>query len=229
MKALVIFAFVGVTFTGVGLWRTFNVKITVDPIRVMNPTYFSNPAEIGAVVFRRYWAEINRLPVVVLASSPHLKNYDGVWRGFLAAAETSGVKFTKIYNQKGLRPLTESAIEIENIDLENLKRLQGEGEKILVHTVTSEQWLSSLALTSPASSISKEALLVVQNLLPVSEENKVLLRATCDEKNPSPQMSCQALTALSRGKRKKVTLGRWSALIEKMPMGELLLIQESHL
>ena len=239
MRALGIFLVVSFIFAVGGIMMFMNGKVEVEPTRVLNPTNFESPEQIGAITFRRFWQEIRDGKLIVIASSPFLKDYDRVWSGFISVAKSQGVSFTKYFSQDGLRTI---ATEAEPLDWEKVQlALVGEG-RVLVHLVSTDKMLQEVNERTLAG------LILFQDLLPVTENEKAVLENRCatDEKNvvvasPAPEntstpnvpvksnppIACIAKESLSHGKRKRFDPKQLTSVIEKH--GErfhLLLIHE---
>lgn len=218
MKMIWIIAAVSIAFTVGALFILFNGKVEVQPVRILNPTNFASPAEIGAITFRRFWQELHTEKLVVLGSSTLIKDSDLVWKGFLAVARKYDVKFTHTFAQEGLREILPAAqpLNWEKVQI----ALAGEG-LVLVHVVaTDKMWKETIERT-------RGGLFIFQSLLPLTPAERESLMAACDEKSQDFQISCKALQTLNGGKKKKFDPDKLTAVIEKQgPTAHLLFIHE---
>jgi hypothetical protein len=71
---------------GIGLFLVLKFGYEPAPVRIMKPSYFSNPSEIGAVVYRRFYSPIEEQKLVVLGIPPQPAWHRDIVRGFLDAA-----------------------------------------------------------------------------------------------------------------------------------------------
>jgi hypothetical protein len=217
MRALGIFLVTSFIFAVGGIMMFMNGKVEVEPTRILNPTNFEKPEQIGAIVFRRFWQEIRDGKLVILGSSPFLKNYDSVWGGFLSVAKNEGVKFSQVFSQAGLRPITQTdqPLDWEKVQL----ALVGEG-RVLVQVASTDQMLEE------SNGRTLAGLILFQDLLPVTDSEKQILANRCTTEKIKTT-ACIAKESLSHGKRKRYDPKQLTSVIEKH--GErfhLLLIHE---
>ncbi len=107
MKVMWGIVFASLIFAVGALFLVFKGNVELEPLRVLNPTNFSSTREIGAVTFRRFWQEMNAEKLVVVASSPLIREYDSVWRGFLSVAKANQIEFDTVFQQEGLRDISD--------------------------------------------------------------------------------------------------------------------------
>jgi hypothetical protein len=215
MKTVWAIVTTSVVFSVAGLYMIFTGKVEVDPVRVMNPTNFTRPEEIGAVVFRRFWAEVQTDKLVILASSPRISSGGAIWQAFLAVGREYGVGFQSYFSQPSapdLRVLKEGSSQehlvSQSLDWEKVQMaLAGEG-RVLVHLISSdENWRAVKERT-------RTGLVVFQNILPVSEGAAETVRAGCGG-SVELKLDCLAVKALTHGKKKKFNPSQLTATIEK--------------
>ena len=201
---LFLIGLVSVVFTGAAFWVFTNANVELEPTRVLNPTNFDKPEQLGAVLYRRFWSEVRKAPMVVLGSSPLVRHYDSVWKGFVITG--SNDKFDRFYQGSHLRSI--HPFPNKEIDFVTINEQLGRGEKILIHTVATELELRSFRESFP------EALVLFQSLYPATDKNKNLLTPMCDKKDNSRSMACLALASLFGGKRKKFDVEKYGAVVE---------------
>jgi hypothetical protein len=225
MKILWMWAFIALFFTVGALRFVFNGQLPnkVEPQRIMNVSDFQTPEQLGAVIYRRFWPEMQRESIVVLLSSPFLRDYDKVWRGLLTVAQQTQHPFTRIYEIEGLRNLTsKSSTYVLSEALNDLKN----GERVLLHAVATDQMYHELKKNL------KTGLYILQQPLPIDENERIAAQQLCDQSNllvreseravNQPQtlrqlepFSCLALNAMKRGRKKKFMPNAYVSAIEK--------------
>jgi hypothetical protein len=123
----------------------FVLKFGYKPVppMVMTPSFFDRPAEIGAVVFRRFYAEIRERHVVVFGSPAQPAFHRDVLAGFLAAAAQDGAPFgalvveeqmPDVVTPEGLRVVrvpsnTETQAEL----IDAIREAEGKNQRVLVY------------------------------------------------------------------------------------------------
>jgi hypothetical protein len=113
------------------------------PPMVMTPSFFDQPTEIGALVFRRFYAEIGERKIVVFGTPSEPAYHREIVEGFLAAAKHDGSPFDvmiveeqmpDIQKPEGLiekRVPTNSPTQAELVDA--LREVQSKGERAFVY------------------------------------------------------------------------------------------------
>lgn len=239
MKVIWLWVIIAVFFT-IGALRfvfTGHLPAQVEPQRILNASTFEQPEQIGAVVFRRYWQELNSENLIILASSPVLRDYDRVWRGFIAVANEMNLHFDKVYELEGLRKIDKAST---SLDWQELNRDLVKGSKVLVHTVATDQQISEIRKMHP------QALFIVQNIYPLSSERQSFVNANCVELqvadassnesagasagveaqvneraiesakgNARENFYCLAQNVVGRGKKKKYDVNKYVVVVEK--------------
>lgn len=211
-----------IVFAVGALFLVFRGDVELNPLRVLNPTNFSSSPEIGAVTFRRFWQEMNAEKLVILGSSPFLKEYDLVWRGFLSVAKENKIEFTHVFQQEGLRAIafesSEGSFKVQALSWEQVQLALIGQNRVLVHVVATDQMWKEAAERTTGGFI------IFQSLLPISDFAKNILNSSCRVgENIGFQISCQALKSLNQGKKKKIDLLKTAAVIEKHGLREHIL------
>jgi hypothetical protein len=178
--------------------------VEVDPARVLNPTNFDKPEQLGAVIFRRFWQEIRDEKILIVGSSPFLRDYDRVWRVFLQVAAKENITFGRVFAQADLRDL---GVKAEPLDWEAVQVALAGPDRILVHLVSTDEMLNE------AQTRTMRGLILFQDLLPVKAEAIQLLQSRCGENDKA--IACVALKALSHGKKRKFSVDKLTAVVEK--------------
>lgn len=89
------------------------------PTIILKPSAFDHPEQLGVVLFRRFWSEVNNAPVIVLGQHKDLESSKRIWQGFLAAAQEYNLQNKKIividindFNWQELQKLPDKALII---------------------------------------------------------------------------------------------------------------------
>lgn len=111
----------GLIVVTVGIALTLKYGYRPAPKRIMKPSYFDKPEQIGAVALKRFYAQLaNEYPVIL--GLPTSRNWSkDVALGFAMAAKENQREFAKIFVEKkmdqalrdALATLTPNLIEIE--------------------------------------------------------------------------------------------------------------------
>lgn len=208
-----------ILFTGAAMVMLIKGRVEVEPVRILNPTTFDRPEEVGAILFRRFWNEINSERLTVFASTPSVKGYDRIWKGFLLVAEANHIQFDRFFSESQLKPI--STLPSEPVDWEQIQLALIGGRRVLVQLSTTD------ANWSAVKERTQGGFFVFLNLLPVDEREKEILRHECGADEKAPRMSCQALVALRTGKKREIDPNKLTAVVEKyQERGHLLLLHE---
>jgi hypothetical protein len=93
MKPLIVFATIALMFAAGALYMVKD-GVEAQPTRIMDPTNFSKPADLGVALARRFYNELQMKRVFILGESEHVKAQEEIWKAFVAEAENQGVGFT---------------------------------------------------------------------------------------------------------------------------------------
>jgi hypothetical protein len=150
MKKLYFFLIFAMLTAGVFLLLK---TVKPQPVGILKPSFFSNPTEIGAVVFRRFYSPLETQPVVVFGIPPQPVWHQDIILGFLRAAKAEGHPYDVVVAEpqmppldySGLTTLNGSAIEVILMSFnqevasefgDKLAALRSEGKKVLVYTAS---------------------------------------------------------------------------------------------
>ena len=210
---------IAILFTFLGLMVFFKDPGTLKPTIIIRPSTFDSPEQLGVVMFKRFWSEVNTAPIVILASSPFWPEPHRVWAGFLAAAHERGIRFSQFIQIAGLASLDDfttargtKKITTTSVPsmLEKLKEYTtGSVDKTLLHVSADDAtWIGLQNLPG-------KNLFLFQTILPTTPARAELLNQTCNQTKLEFQLSCQALRALSPRKLKKVDPNKNTVYVEK--------------
>src|SRR5258708_31842499 len=80
-------------FFGVIMSLIVSYGIKGRPINILKPSYFSTPEEIGAVIFRRFYAEIGAEKVLVFGVPAKTSFHQSILAGLIRVAAHEGKAF----------------------------------------------------------------------------------------------------------------------------------------
>jgi len=160
MKIFLILFTCSFVFTGAAMFRLLHKGAPIEPTRALDPTVFSAPEQIGAAMFRRFYPELNESQVVILASSPALKDYDRIWQGLLALAREKKWPSREIFSQDGLRPIGDATAAKTFADSRSFLRRLKNGQRSIVQISASPADLKDLRHEFP------QAMILVQDRYP---------------------------------------------------------------
>lgn len=210
-----------VAVSALHIYLLFTKKYVPPPDKVLRPTEFALPAEIGAALARRYWQELHSEKVVVLGLSPFVASGREIWASFLRTARASGVTFDHYLAVKGLPPLAND-VAFAPLTWERLAEAVKKGERVLVFHVATD------AAAEEISAHLKEGLVLLQATLALSPAGEEAIRPACDENRPTKaQLSCLARAVSRRYYRKKLPEEKLVAALEKEgPLKQILYVHE---
>ncbi len=78
------------------LFLTIRFGMGPKPVRLMGPTEFEKSEQIGAVLYRRLFADLKKAPLVVFGVDPVQVNHREIPNGFLKTAQAEGLTFDHI-------------------------------------------------------------------------------------------------------------------------------------
>lgn len=93
-------------FTAAGMVSLMRGGARHENERILDPTVFEKPEQIGAALFRRNYPLYREARVIILASSALIRDYDRVWQGFINMATERGLAPASITSESGLRELS---------------------------------------------------------------------------------------------------------------------------
>lgn len=111
----------GLIVVTVGIALTIKYGYRPAPVRIMKPSFFEKPDQIGAVALKRFYAQLASEYPVILGLPTNRDWSLGVAVGFISAAKQNQREFSKIYVEKkmdkslrdALATLTPAVIEID--------------------------------------------------------------------------------------------------------------------
>jgi hypothetical protein len=196
----------GVAFTLASAFMMFRKPGERRPTPILKASNFQEPEELGAVIFRRFWNEVRQAPVIVLGSSKQIKNYDRVWKGFLAVAKEYRIEFFHVYSAESLASLTEND---EKLDLGKLKTGLSLEKPVIVHVGSSTQTWEQLKDLHP------QALILFLTRLPLDVEEEKIIEKNCVQIQGF-DITCQSAQVLTSRQRKRLNPAQHVAAIEKL-------------
>jgi hypothetical protein len=226
-KYTIVFAILAL-ISVVHIYILFHDGYQPPPDKVMRPTNFLKPEEIGAVLARRYWQEVRTEPVVVLGLSPFVQSGRDIWSGFLRTTFALGIKFDRYFILKSLPPLLHNTTEpkFELFSWEVAEAALKNGQRIVVYHLATDAEVKEFV-----ERLGK-GLVLLQARLAVNQSGEAFINPACTESDhakwrASAQLSCNALEISRRYYRKKLSPDKLIATLEKQgPLKQILYVHE---
>jgi hypothetical protein len=177
------------------------------PTKIMNPTYFANPAAIGPILAKRFYVDLRDTQVIVFASSSEIVDSSKVWKEFLLSAHAEGIDFVRHFHIESVGPLSETSEKIS--DLADIPKVPG---RIAIHVPSTEAWWSKSVGSYPSSRMG-----FFQTPFQLQPGRQDAISETCDRNLPHLQFGCLAREAATRYYRKKLTENKLAAAMDKLP------------
>lgn len=146
-----------------GLLLALISGVEPKPALKIKPNSFERFEEIGVVTYRRMRQETRESEVIVLGSSPWIRGYERIWRGFLLAGEDDQLSTRAFYEQSDLESIAISKAGFdrpEKIDLSKLSRVDDENafvERMLTETPSALPLEGSMSMGQPGQEKATEA------------------------------------------------------------------------
>ncbi len=226
-------------FISTGVYFTIRYGLRPKPIPVMNPTEFEDPQQIGAVIYKRLRQNIIPERVIVLGSSADLKDYPGVWTGFLKTAIADKIKIDVFYQLDSLQapesvggwesvPFTEQMIQSGDF-LNQVKIRMQAGHLVVIHGLTTEvSHLMANSLSRQLDSMAHHPVLSLSTLaLTLNPDDQAGLQEMCLKPGLDgdgwARMGCAKARVGKAMLRKNMTPGKIWAVIERHGLQEYLI------
>lgn len=100
----------GLVIVTVGVALTLKYGYRPAPTRIMKPSFFDHPQEVGTVVLKRFYASLVDEPVVVFGIPTNRDWAGGVLDGFVTAANANNRSFARAIVEKNLNEKVRSTI-----------------------------------------------------------------------------------------------------------------------
>ncbi len=117
MKDRFLWLYTGVVFlvTIIALLGMMREHSNPEPIPIMKPSYFKSAAEIGATVYRHFYAPIEQEKLVVFGVPPQPEWQREIVRGFLQAAAAQGRPFDVVLEEGEMPDLDLTGIPVAQV------------------------------------------------------------------------------------------------------------------
>ncbi len=176
-----------------GMFFVLHFGYTPVPPIVMEQSYFDQPTEIGAVVFRRFYAPIREAKTMVFGTPLEPAFHRDILRGFLVAANGDGVHFdtliteqqmpdldlTGLPNTKVVRVVTNSQTQAELADAVNEAERSGPHTLIYLPSVFSTHILKGNPLTRLETMLGHGLFTITSASLPLANDQEYLVDPAC--------------------------------------------------
>lgn len=175
-----------------GMFFVLKFGYTPVPPVVMTLSYFDQPAEIGAVVFRRFYEPIREAKTIVFGIPLEPDFHREVLRGFLATAEQTGVHFDTIIAEqqmpdlagvapttKVIRVVSNSDTQAELIDALTIEEATGHRTLIYLPTVFSTHTLKGNPIHRLETAIAHKIVSFSAAGLPLANDQEYVVDPSC--------------------------------------------------
>ena len=202
------------------------------PVAVMKPSFFDEPAELGSVVYRRFFVELQDSPVVVWGADAQSTEHLEVVAGFLAEGEPRKVFVDEELTWSRGPRFPEARVLDFQSQYEELKQeveaaVEGQGQVLLITKYAfSAQKVGMNTLSKDLKKDLERPLFTVTHLpLAVTADQEAELHPKCQvvaDKGPA-ELGCLAL-AKSRSiyrKSAKFPSEKWVAVLDRWPGNDL--------
>jgi hypothetical protein len=130
--------------------------VPIEPTRVLDPTVFSTPEQVGAAMFRRYYPEFSEGHVFIFASFVSFQNYDRVWKGLLALAREKKWNADAVFSQEGLRNISTDATETSFREYEKIIAAAKPADRVVLQLIANGEELQNMRKRFPQAVIIAE-------------------------------------------------------------------------
>lgn len=173
----------------------FVLKFGYSPVApvVMEPSFFDQPSEIGAVVFRRFYAQIRETKTVAVGIPLEPEFHRDILKGFLATAEQSGLHFDTIIAEQQMpdldlhgittapviRVTTNTDTQAELVDALMKSEAAGQHALIYLPSVFSTHTLKGNPLFRLEKALGHPILSFTTAALPLANDQEYLVDPSC--------------------------------------------------
>lgn len=225
-----------------GLAMIFKLGYDPAPALIMKPSKFSQPEEIGAVTYRRFYVPIEQAKRVVIGVPPAPEWHQGVIRGFLKEAATLGYPFDLILAEEQMPALNLDglpSIEVQNVSMktqsladfgDKLAKAHAEGKRVLVYTVSifSSHLLAGNPIDRYEKATGERLFSITTAPLALSAPEEHVVDPPCvgyerDSKGTAP-LGCEILKASRGFYRKKIKADQYVAIMNSPRLDDYLLM-----
>jgi len=230
--ALYVALIVAMMTAGIFLILKFGVK--PQPVGIMKPSFFSKPEEIGAVVYRRFYVDIDTKKLVVFGVPPQPDWNLAVVRGFLREAQALQRPFDVLITESAMPPLDLTGLPspLETISIEmnsptqsdlidQLKAYHAAGKRVLLYTasVFSTHLLQGNPINRLEKMTGESYFAITSAPLSLHPDQEFLVDPPClgseRDTQGTSDLGCAVLMAGRRFYRKHIDQSRFVAIMQK--------------
>lgn len=221
------------------VYFTIRYGLRPKPIPVMNPTKFESLDQIGVVIYKRLHQNIRAERLVVLGSSPNLKDYDHVWAGLLQMALTNKKQKVAVFNHESLSAdwvkkngLTATSFSSADLDsdslIKKLKDMVSKGQLIFVHLPTIESsHLVNHSLSKRLDPVLRQPVLALSTLrFAINQDELDEIQSQCLDTSEDPRglrrLECAANKVARKFVKKRLSTENIWSVVERHGLKEYL-------
>lgn len=229
--ALYVSLIVAMMTAGIFLVLKFGMK--PQPVGVMKPSFFSGPEEIGAVVYRRFYVDIDAKKLVVFGVPPQPDWNLAVVRGFVREAQALQRPFDALIAESamppldltGLPPLETTSVEMNALTqsdlIDKLNAYRAAGKRVLLYTasVFSTRLLQGNPINRLEKATGESYFTITGAPLALHPDQEFLVDPPClgseRDMRGTADLGCAVLMAGRRFYRKHIDQSRFVAIMQK--------------
>ena len=212
------------------------------PVEIMKPSFFDKPEEIGAVVYRRFYAPIEEAKVVVIGIPPEPEFNRAIIRGFLQAANAEKRPFEALISEERMSPIDLVGVppleaqtmmvntETQTEFVDKLKALKDAGKRTLVYvpSVFSTHFLPGNPVLRYEAATKQSLFTITVGPLALRQDQEYIVSPSCigsqvDGMGLAP-LGCEIMRASRQLYRKHVPQDRYVAYMNSMQPNDYLLL-----
>ncbi len=193
-KLLIAILIFGTALLTGGIFYVVKNGYKPESVKILDFSQFRQPQPMGAVLFRRFWSEMQTAKIIVLGEDPHLRSGALIWDGFIEAAAAQGITFDQILS----RP-----------DLAGVAKLAETAKRVLVRADSTD-----VAVAQIAELAWKDALVLHQSQLVPQATDEIAKLHVCDSEKDT-KLECQIQKISRQTRRKKYDTRLFAGVMEQ--------------
>lgn len=240
--------YVAVVFAIIAVGLVLVLKtVKPQPVEILKPSLFERPDEIGAVIFRRFYAPLESEKIVVFGAPTAPEWHLDIVRGFLKVAAAEKRPFDVIVAEPQMPPLNTSELltsqgapievilapmnaEIPAEFIDRVQALADQGKRVLVYTagVFSSHLLKANPLNRLEKMTGKKFFSITSAPLAVRPDQEFLVDPPCvgmeRDANGTADLGCAILQASRATYRKNLPDDKFVSMLNQQGVNDYLLM-----